>query len=940
MDAATQQAARGTAALAGPDRHGRASLQARWHVGLLGGLCLSDGSRQIDRLPSRAITALLARLALAPERAHAREELIELLWPGVALDLGRNRLRQSLSSLKSILEPAGRVPAQPVLVADRRHIRVVQEALVCDVLEFERHVRAGEVEPARSLYRGELLPGFYDDWIDEERLRLAALHDRLALMPEPQSRPQPESRIDRVSSACAPAVQTTRVTLPTYLTQMFGADEQGTRLRGLVLTHRLVTLIGPGGAGKTRLAVEVAHSLRQHTGWPLPAAEPFEPFDVIAFIPWVACTTSAQACDAMIGALQIAPRTADPLVALTDALAGRRALLVLDNLEQLAGQVEDLVASLVETLPLLHVVVTSRRPLGLDGEREFPVAALEVPPSDADPGLAASNAAVALFAERARAVRADFHCGARNAATLVALVQALEGMPLAIELAASRVRSITPVDMLARLRGTGTPRLDLLSRSSPRGTLDPRHGSMQRTVEWSWELLNAAQARLLSALTVFSGGFSAAAALALVAEESVDAQLLLDDLVANSLVHLQSGGGDDLRFGLYQPIREFAAARLDDATAHHWRQRLRAWALDWARKLPRTPPLNELRVEMPNLLAALDSAVEDHAPDDAIGLLIELRRCLEDVELPAEGLSRAQAAVDQCADPRLKARGHAVLGPLLFTAGQPDAALRHAELGLSCDPLDAAQRARALHSLARVRWRSRRRADEVAPLLDEAQALAQPLADLELRASVLALRAFVTNAQPQGHVDGEQLHSRALVLWEHWGNQHAINSGRYNLAVCAQNTGRNRLVLQRLEPIIASARELQDWRRLNQSLNVRGNAFSGLRDWPRAVADYQECIRIAWQGMASFDLAYGLWNLPRALAHRHQPEAAIRVIAYAAAFWRSRFGELSASDERDLRRVRRLTARQLSVPQIETLWREGEHLTLSQAVAIALSPQR
>lgn len=158
--------------------------------------------------------------------------------------------------------------------------------------------------------------------------------------------------------------------------------------------------------------------------------------------------------------------------------------------------------------------------------------------------------------------------------------------------------------------------------------------------------------------------------------------------------------------------------------------------------------------------------------------------------------------------------------------------------------------------------------------------------------------------------------------------------------MCAQNTGRNRLVLQRLEPIIASARELQDWRRLNQSLNVRGNAFSGLRDWHRAVADYQECIRIAWQGMASFDLAYGLWNLPRALAHRHQPEAAIRVIAYAAAFWRSRFGELSASDERDLRRVRRLTARQLSVPQIETLWREGEHLTLSQAVAIALSPQR
>ena len=139
---------------------------------------------------------------------------------------------------------------------------------------------------------------------------------------------------------------------------------------------------------------------------------------------------------------------------------------------------------------------------------------------------------------------------------------------------------------------------------------------------------------------------------------------------------------------------------------------------------------------------------------------------------------------------------------------------------------------------------------------------------------MLALRGFVTNAQPQGRVDGEQLHAQALALWEQLGNQHAIDSGRYNLAACAQDTGRNQQALQRLEPVIASARELQDWRRLNQSLNVRGNAFSELRDWPRATADNQECIRIAWRGMASFDLAYGLWNLPRALAHLRQPEAA------------------------------------------------------------------
>ena len=941
MDAAWQQVARDAAARTGPDRLEQANLHARWQVGLLGGLCLTDGTQRLTRLPSRAVTALLARLALAPERAHAREELIELLWPGVALGIGRNRLRQALSSLKSILEPAGSVAPQPVLVADRSHVRVVHGSLACDALLFELYARSGQVAAARSLYHGELLPGFYDEWIDEERLRLTAVHDRLVLMAEPQAKVRsdlrPEPRVE--SFERPPPVPAVRVALPTYLTRMFGADEQATRLRGLVMAHRLVTLIGPGGAGKTRLAVEVAQSLRQDAGWPLPVSDPPEPFDLIVFIPLVACATRAQACDAMTSALQIAPGSADALVALTDALAGRRALLVLDNFEQLAGQAEGLVADLVGTLPSLHTVVTSRRPLGLDGEREFAVAALDVPAADADPRLSASNAAVALFVERARAVRADFHFGPRNAAALVALVQALEGMPLAIELAASRVRSMAPADMLTRLCGPGTPRLDLLSRRGPRGTLDPRHGSMQRTIEWSWELLNPPQARLLSALTVFAGGFSPAAALSLVADEAVDAQLLLDDLVASSLVHVQAGGMDEPRFGLYQPIREFAAARLDHATAQHWRHRLRGWVLDWARTLPRTPPLSELRIEMPNLLAALASAAEDDAPEDAIGLLIELRRCLEDVELPAEGLSHVQAAVERCADPVLKARGHAALGPLLFIAGQGDAALRHAELGPLCAGLDAVQRARALHALARVRWRSRRRADEVEPLLDEAQSLLPAAGDRELSASLLALRAFVTNAHHHDHVKGEQLHEQALALWEQIGNQHAIDSGRYNLAVCAQSTGRNKQALQRLEPIIASARELQDWRRLNQSLNVRGNAFSGLRDWLGAVVAYQECIRTAWKCMASFDLAYGLWNLPRALAHRRQPDTAVRLMAYAAAFWCSRFGELSALDERDLRRVRRLAARQMDEAHINAAWREGEQLALSQAVAIALIPQ-
>ena len=269
-----------------------------------------------------------------------------------------------------------------MLLADRVSVRVVVGTLSCDATRFERDLRAGRVDAARALYRGELLPGFYDDWIDEERLRLAALHEPAGpRRRRPCRREPPQCR----------ATSTARVSLPTYLTRMFGAGEQGARLRGLVLAHRLVTLIGPGGAGKTRMAIEMAHSLRNDAPGRCRRRRPLEPFDLIVFVPLAACTTRAQTCDALTGALQIAPGAADPVLAVVDALAGRRALLLLDNFEQLVGEALDLVARLVGLLPALHLVVTSRRALGLDGEREFAVAALELPAVDADVGAAAAQ---------------------------------------------------------------------------------------------------------------------------------------------------------------------------------------------------------------------------------------------------------------------------------------------------------------------------------------------------------------------------------------------------------------------------------------------------------------------------------------------------------------------------------------------------------------------
>lgn len=509
-------------------------------------------------------------------------------------------------------------------------------------------------------------------------------------------------------------------------------------------------------------------------------------------------------------------------------------------------------------------------------------------------------------------------------------------MPLAIELAASRVRTLAPAAMLERMRHAGASRLELLARSAVRGDAPARHASMQRTIAWSWQLLDPTQVQLLSALTVFSGSFELRAATALVGDAAIDAPLVLDTLVAHSLVYRRSDG-DELRFGLYQPIREFALAQADPAALPVWRGRLRAWSLAWARELPRTPPLPLLRIEMPNLLAALHSAVHDDAPADAIELLLLLRRCIEDVHLPAEGLALARTAVERCADPLLRARGQSLLAPWHYTAGQAPLALQLAEQGLAYGGLDRLQRARALHTLARVRWRSHRKAAEAEPLLDEAEALLGDAPDDELRAGLLSLRAFVANAAHRDHARGEALHAQALALWERLGNRHAIASGRYNLAVCAQNAKRNADCLRQLEPVIASARELQDWRRLSQSLNVRGNACTGLRDWAQAVRDYQECVRVAWDSMNAYDLSIGLWNLPHALLRRRQVDAAVRLQAFATAFWRTGFGELSDSDRRTLARFERLACRLLPRPDMLALWRDGEQMQLAQAVNLALN---
>ena len=931
---------------------------ASWHVRLLGAVDVTDregaGARQV-KLPSRAAAALVARLAMWPERAHAREELVELLWPGVALEVGRNRLRQTLSVLKKLLEDDG-APGRAAILADRQHLRAAPGAFACDVREFEAARRAGDADTARAWYRGELMPGFYDDWIADERTRLEALLDRLPASAEPAP---PEAA--HAPPEAAPAWPRSAAPLPNYLTPVFGIDLAGARLREAIAAHRLVTVIGPGGGGKTRLAVEVARALaqpdagwRRWQGW-------------IAFVPLVACETGAQLVDRLAMALRVdalatdVAGAADPHAAVVRALTGQPALLVLDNLEQVVGPAAAVIADLLGELPLLRIVATSRHVLGVDGEHLVPVDPLPLPAANAGGADAlralALSPAVALYVDRARERRSDFHLNARNAADVAELVRRLEGHPLAIELAAARVRSTAPAQWVELLRQRESDTLALLARQGPRGQSDPRHASMLEVIAWSWRLLDADGQRLLCALTAFDGGCDAAAARAVVDPSAPAArvQLALDELVSSSLVVAQESADGRLRFAPYEAVRDFAAPRAEADARASWRARHRAWLAALVRVRlagDATPDLNRLREEMPNLLRGLASALADQAAGDAWAMLWAHRAAFSDVTLPATGLALVEAALAATTDAGLCLFGHAFLAAQGYEAGLHAVAASHADAVLAQlgtpaaiaawpaagapfdaddDPVAAWAACWALRTQMRV---GRPLAEDdpwLAAALDAARAGGATL----LAARLIGLKASLMMRNRADHAGAEPLRRESLALWKRAGDRLRANEGRIALAICLGFQHRTEEQLPLLAEVEHEALAIGQPRLLCFALSVRGYCLNDLRRHGEALAAFHACLRHAAAAHAWREWFYGLWNLTRTLGHLRRPERAAQLMGFAEVFYAERFGVLGPEDTREARRTRRLCAVQLGAAAADAAWKTGAAWTLQQAMAAA-----
>ena len=350
--------------------------------------------------------------------------------------------------------------------------------------------------------------------------------------------------------------------LPAQITSFVGREEEISRFCALFPESRLITLTGPGGAGKTRLAIEAAAGLagRVRDGlWFVPLAAVTDPIDV----PQAVASAVGLAEPIRLSVLTKEPReAAGPLGRLADLLAGRELVIILDNCEHVIDAAAALADRVLAAAPGVRILATSREPLAITGETLCPVASLAMPPEGADAEAAAGHASVRLFAERARAVRPGFRVEPGNAGAVVRICRALDGIPLAIELAAARLRALSVQQVADRL----DDRFQLLSNGS-RAAL-PRHQTLRAIVDWSWDLLGAEERRVLRRLAVFSGGATPEAAQrvcggAQSGAQSGDVIDVIAALVDKSLVIADEDGG--VRYRLLETVRAYAAERLAEA---------------------------------------------------------------------------------------------------------------------------------------------------------------------------------------------------------------------------------------------------------------------------------------------------------------------------------------------------------------------------------------
>jgi predicted ATPase/DNA-binding XRE family transcriptional regulator len=687
---------------------------------------------------------------------------------------------------------------------------------------------------------------------DQERAELAGLaHGTPGVAGVPSPAPSPQA-----AAVGSPDTARPLHNLPAPLTRLIGRERELAQIQDRLTQARLLTLTGTGGVGKTRLALHLAADLVERFA------------DGVWLVELAPVSDSGLVPQAVVAALGVHEEPGrPPLATLTEYLRPRRLLLVLDNCEHVLLACAALVQALLRADPGITVLATSREPLGITGEVAWRVPPLALPPNgqqapggrggqrggmdagsaegwdagysrapDASADVLGRYAAVALFVERATAAQPRFALTDQNAATVTALCRRLDGIPLALELAAPRLRVLSLEQVVARL----ADRFRLLTGGS-RAAL-PRQQTLQALINWSYDLLSEPERALFDRLAVFAGSFTLEAAEAVCSGEGLDLGDILDlltRLVDKSLVLLDEAAGEEGRYRLLESLRQYGWQNLRmRGELERWRDRQRDWCLALAeRALPElTGPhlamwLERLEAEHDNLRAALGWALDAQAEPAAAG---------------PEGAAVAGLRLAGALMRFWDRRGH-------FHEGRNW--LNRVLAGAGGPPL---VRARALYGAARLAYVQG----------DYAAAHTQVMESLALRRQAGDTRGVAESLTTLGAVafgQGDYPTARALQqeslvlqreLGEQWGAANNLNS----MGVIAMIQGDYPAARARHEEALALCRAVGDPYTIAGSLNNLGNVALHLQDYPTAAALHEE-------GLALGRRLGDRWGIARSLGY-------------------------------------------------------------------------
>ena len=530
---------------------------------------------------------LVKLLALARGHRLHRDQALDVLWRELAPAAAANNLHQAVHVARRALG-ADTIDVRDEVLSLAGDVDVDVDLLELAAADARRMKTAAAYRAVLSLYRGELLPeNRYDDWAEGRREELAELAAALA-------------------EESAALGTTAPFGLPADASSFVGRERELSELDSLLRHTRVLTLSGAGGVGKTRLALQLARSV-----------EPSYPSGA-ALVELATVADPRLVPDAIAAALDVRPLPAQELIAaVIDFLAARELLLVLDNCEHLLAATAALTDALLRAAPQLTILATSREPLRVPGEVVFRVPSLAIPDPERPlpPHELLDYASVSLFVARAVAASPGFELNEQNAEDVARICLRLDGLPLALELAAARLGALSPAAIAARL----DDRFRLLRSGSH--AAPTRQQTLTATLQWSHDLLEPDEQLLLRRLAVFAGGFELEASEEVCAGDGLESMAIADTLarlVEKSLVTVEDGGG---RYRLLETVRMYARGRLEEAgEADVLAGRHARWALALAQRRRTSPKLDR---DAANLRVALDLLLA-RDPPAALALCVAL----------------------------------------------------------------------------------------------------------------------------------------------------------------------------------------------------------------------------------------------------------------------------------------------------------------------------